>query len=333
MPLLEILGELSAWAYLLVFAAALAEALPAIGTLVPGQTFVVAAGAAASAGYLDPWGVLAAATLGAAAGDAGAYWIGHTQGRRFLDRHGARFGLTPPRLERTAALLQRNPFLAIVGGRFSAVTRALVPFVAGSLSFRIGLFMAYNAVGAVLWAGASVALGLAVGTGYHAAERIVGGVMLALVLCAAGLWLAYRVVRWVSPAIRRADAIAFLAAAAGVALFWVAAENVAGGDQMARVDPKAQAFLEARYTPALGSLMQGATFLASGYVLGPAALLAIALLWRTRRADVFRIAAAVLLEQGALRIAREAMARPHPDLPHAAAVGYSFPSGPAAAAT
>jgi len=198
-------------------------------------------GAAASLGYLDPWVVFAVASAGAIAGDFCAYGMGRSKGRGLLERHGARFGLTPSRVGRAQELLRRNPFVAIVGGRFSAVTRAIVPFVAGCLSFRLGRFTAYNLVGGILWAGSSVLLGLLVGTGYHAAEHVLGRLLLAAVLGLAGLYLAYRVVRWVSPLIRRADAVAFLAAAAGVALFWVATENVAEGDNLARLDLTVQA--------------------------------------------------------------------------------------------
>lgn len=332
MSLLETLGALSAWAYVLVLAAAFAEALPAVGTLVPGHTLVIAGGAAASLGYLNPWLVFAVAAVGAVAGDAAAYWVGRAQGRRFLERHGARFGLTPERIERTAQVLRRNPFVAIVGGRFSSVTRAIVPFVAGCLSFRFGRFTLHNVTGAILWAGSSVALGYAVGVGYHAAAKVVGGLLLAALAAGVGLYLAYRLVRLVSPLIRRADAVAFLAAAAGVALFWVAAENVSEGDNLVHLDPKAQALLDAHYTPGLGALMQGVGFLASAWVLVPLAALAVLLLWRRRRRDAVRVAVVVPALALALEAAKLAVARVRPTLPHAAATGSSFPSGHAASA-
>lgn len=333
MSLLETLGALSVWAYVLIFVAAVAEALPAIGTLVPGHSIVIAGGAAASLGYLNPWVVFAVSTVGAIGGDAAAYWMGRSQGRRFLERHGTRFGLTPPRVERSAQVLARNPFVAIVGGRFSAVTRAIVPFVAGCLSFRFGRFSAYNVIGAILWAGSSVLIGFVVGASYHAAERVVGRFLLVALLALVGLYLAYRLVRLVSPSIRRADAVAFLAAAAGVALLWVAAENVLEGDNLARIDPKAQAFLDASYTPGLGRLMEGVSFLGSGWVLVPAVALAMLLLWRTRRADAWMVGIAAALEEVAVRIAKSIGARARPDLPHAIAAGFSFPSGHATAAT
>ncbi|HUR63447.1 MAG TPA: bifunctional DedA family/phosphatase PAP2 family protein [Candidatus Thermoplasmatota archaeon] len=334
MSLLETLGALSVWAYVLIFVAAVAEALPAIGTLVPGHSIVIAGGAAASLGYLNPWVVFAVATVGAVGGDAAAYWMGRSQGRRFLERHGTRFGLTPPRVERSAQVLARNPFVAIVGGRFSAVTRAIVPFVAGCLSFRFGRFSAYNVIGAILWAGSSVLIGFLVGASYHAAEKVVGRFLLVALLALVGLSLAYRLVRLVSPSIRRADAVAFLAAAAGVALFWVAAANVAEGDHLANLDPKAAAFLDAHYTPGLGRLMEGISFLGSGTALWPAGLLAGGmLLWRRRPWQAFLIALVALAEQVSVQLSKALMARVRPDLPHVAAAGFSFPSGHTTAAT
>jgi undecaprenyl-diphosphatase len=334
MSLLDTLGALSAWAYLLVFVAALAEALPAVGTLVPGHSIVIAAGAAASLGSLNAWVVFAVSTVGAVIGDACAYWIGRSQGRRFLERHGPRFGLTPPRVARSAGLLERNPFVAIVGGRFSAVTRAIVPFVAGCLEYRFGLFSAYNVVGAVLWAGSSVILGYVVGASYHVAAKAFGGVVLVAVLALVGLYLAYRLVRLVSPLIRRRDALAFLAAAAGIALRWVTTANVLEGDHLARIDPKARALLDAHHTAGLGRLMEGVSFLGGGVVLALLAVGGIALLlWRGRRLDALLVAIAAAGEEVAVRVAKALAARAGPDLPHVTAVGFSFPSGHAAAAT
>jgi undecaprenyl-diphosphatase len=149
-----------------------------------------------------------------------------------------------------------------------------------------------------------------------------------------GLYLAYRLVRLVSPLIRRADALAFLAAAAGIALFWVAAENVSEGDHLASIDPKAAAFLEAHYSPGLQRLMEGISFLGSGTVLWPAGLLAGGiLLWRRRPAHAALIAIVALAEQATVQLSKALMARVRPDLPHVAAAGFSFPSGHTTAAT
>ena len=53
-------------AYLTLFLAALLEAIPVVGALVPGSTIILALSALVPGGDLQLWGVLAAAISGAA---------------------------------------------------------------------------------------------------------------------------------------------------------------------------------------------------------------------------------------------------------------------------
>src|ERR1700751_3164532 len=60
----------NAWlAYLTLFLAALLEAVPVAGALVPGSTIILALSALVPGGELKLWGVLAAAIAGALLGD------------------------------------------------------------------------------------------------------------------------------------------------------------------------------------------------------------------------------------------------------------------------
>jgi len=78
--------------------------------------------------------------------------------------------------------------------------------------------------------------------------------------------------------------------------------------------------------------MQGVSFAGGGYVLVPLAAFAIALLWRRRRADAILVGAAAVAEETAVTVTKSLAARVRPTLPHAAASGFSFPSGHATAA-
>ena len=64
-------------AYLTLFLAALLEAIPVVGALVPGSTIILALSALVPGGELKLWGVLAAAIAGALIGDGSAFWTGH----------------------------------------------------------------------------------------------------------------------------------------------------------------------------------------------------------------------------------------------------------------
>src|SRR5260370_26077436 len=84
-----------------VFLLALSEAIPVIGTVVPGSTLIVAISALATGADVNPWFLLVAATVGAIAGDGLSFWLGQryhgeilfhwplNRYPRFIDRSGA----------------------------------------------------------------------------------------------------------------------------------------------------------------------------------------------------------------------------------------------------
>src|ERR1700730_7799029 len=68
----------NAWlAYLTLFLAALLEAVPVVGSVIPGSTVILALSALIPGGELKLEWVLAAAIAGALLGDGSAFWIGH----------------------------------------------------------------------------------------------------------------------------------------------------------------------------------------------------------------------------------------------------------------
>src|SRR5580704_4622033 len=74
----------NAWlAYLTLFLAALLEAVPIVGSVIPGSTIILALSALIPGGELRLEWVLAAVT-GAAIGDGTAFWIGHRSQREIL---------------------------------------------------------------------------------------------------------------------------------------------------------------------------------------------------------------------------------------------------------
>ncbi|HLT11491.1 MAG TPA: DedA family protein, partial [Micromonosporaceae bacterium] len=74
--------------YLLVAGIILLESM---GIPLPGEITLVSASLLAAAGVTNPWGVAAAASVGAIIGDSIGYAIGHRGGRLLLERFGRRF--------------------------------------------------------------------------------------------------------------------------------------------------------------------------------------------------------------------------------------------------
>ena len=65
-----------------VFLLALSEAIPVIGTVVPGSTLIVGISALATAVDVNPWLLLVAG--GAIAGDGLSFWLGQRYHREIL---------------------------------------------------------------------------------------------------------------------------------------------------------------------------------------------------------------------------------------------------------
>src|SRR5947209_11856607 len=114
-----------------VFLLALSEAVPVIGTVVPGSTLILAISALATTADISPWPLLVAAVLGAIAGDGLSFWFGHRFHRQILK--GWPVNRFPRLIERSAIVIRRYGLASVFLARFTAVVRAFVPLVAGIL--------------------------------------------------------------------------------------------------------------------------------------------------------------------------------------------------------
>jgi membrane protein DedA with SNARE-associated domain len=155
----------------------------AIGTLVglesagiplPGETTLIAAAiVAATSQVLDIRLVIAAAALGAIIGDNIGYWVGSRIGYRLLLRFGRYVRLTEQRIKVGQYLFQRYGGHVVFFGRFVAVLRPLVAFLAGANRMPWGRFFLYNAAGGIAWAAVYGSAGYFLG---HEAHRLAGPV-------------------------------------------------------------------------------------------------------------------------------------------------------------
>src|SRR6266700_1797487 len=81
------------------------------GLPVPGDTLLLLGAASAGAGYLEVWGVIGAAAVGAMVGDSLGYTLGRWGGRspRLRRRRAATLRAALPLLERYGRLLHLQP--------------------------------------------------------------------------------------------------------------------------------------------------------------------------------------------------------------------------------
>jgi len=156
-----------AWlAYLTLFLAALLEAVPVIGALVPGSTIILALSALVPGGELQLWGVLTAAIAGALLGDGSAFWAGHRSQREILGAWP--MSGYPGVMAQSEAFFNRWGALAVFFARFVPPIRAFVPVTAGALGMPPVRFYGINVPAVVAWALAHVLPGvLAVSALHH----------------------------------------------------------------------------------------------------------------------------------------------------------------------
>jgi membrane protein DedA with SNARE-associated domain len=149
----------NAWlAYLTLFLAALLEAVPVVGSVIPGSTIILALSALVPGGELRLEWVLAAAISGALLGDGSAFWIGHRAQREILST----WPLTnyPRVVAQSEAFFHRWGTLAVFFARFLPPIRAFVPITAGALGMSPLRFYAFNIAAILLWATAHVLPGV-----------------------------------------------------------------------------------------------------------------------------------------------------------------------------
>lgn len=156
-----------AWlGYLTLFLAALLEAVPVVGSVIPGSTIILALSALVPSGDLDLIGVLLAAAAGAVIGDGVAFWTGHVQQHRILETWP--MSKYPAVIAQSEAFFHRFGVLAVLFGRFVPPIRAFVPVTAGALGMRPLKFYGVNVPAVLLWALAHVLPGvLAVSALHH----------------------------------------------------------------------------------------------------------------------------------------------------------------------
>lgn len=153
------------WLALLIIAGLVfGEAALFFGFVLPGETAVVYGGVLADAGKVSVLVVLAVVIVAAVVGDSIGFEVGRKLGPRLVRAPVLRNH--PERLEAAQGYLRRRGGRAVVAGRFTAFLRAVMPALAGASRMEYPRFLAFNALGGVLWGTACVLLG------YFAAHSI-----------------------------------------------------------------------------------------------------------------------------------------------------------------
>jgi membrane protein DedA with SNARE-associated domain len=155
-----------AWlAYLTLFLAALLEAVPIVGAVIPGSTIIFALSALVPGGELKLGWVLLAAIAGALLGDGSAFLLGYREQREILKTWP--LSNYPRLVSQSEAFFNRWGTLAVFFARFVPPIRAFVPITAGALGMAPPMFYAVNIPAVLLWAPAHVLPGVLAVSALH----------------------------------------------------------------------------------------------------------------------------------------------------------------------
>lgn len=352
-----------ALAYGLGFFAAMAEALPVIGAVIPGSTLIIATGAlvatdAIRLGPLAGWVI-----LGAIMGDTIAYNVGRYYGRSIVTRWP--FNRHPRLVDEAERFFARHGGKSVLFGRFLPATRAFVPLFAGILRLSPARFYPAVILSAAMWAFAHILPGVAVGASLTLAGAVAGRLLIFIALLIGVLLLAMWLVRTVlrlglprlNHALARLDAWALrgedwprrllrsllepgerelrgLVAAvalliAALWLFFALLEGVVGGEPLVRADSAIYGLLQNLRSPWADSLLVAVTELGDPIVVISVTLAVLLWLlsqraWRTALYWTGAVALGSLFNTGLKLLLYRP--RPVPDL-YSGWSTFSFPSG------
>ena len=132
---------------------------------IPSELVIPLAGYVAAQGDMRLMLVIATASAGSLAGAAVWYWIGRRVGERrlraWVDRHGKWLTLSGKDVDRAQLWFSRHGNAAVFFGRLVPGVRTLVSLPAGFTRMPAVPFVAYSALGTMIWTAALACAGVA----------------------------------------------------------------------------------------------------------------------------------------------------------------------------
>lgn len=176
-------------AYGFVFLVIFIETGVVVFPFLPGDSLLFASGFFAHNGGFSLPILLGVAWAAAILGDQCNFFIGDKLGQRIV-RSGKVKAMTPERMAKSEAFLDKWGRLAIFLGRFFPFIRTFVPFIAGMGGMKWHHFVVFNILGGVTWSSIFVLLGYFFGgipaVQEHFSLVVVGIIAVSLVPAIAG---------------------------------------------------------------------------------------------------------------------------------------------------
>ncbi len=116
----------------------------------PGDSLLFVAGAACSTGPLNPWIMIASASLGATTGNFVGYGLGAWLGPKLFTKQSSKW-FNPDNLEKAEVFFEHHGGISVALARFIPLIRSLIPIVAGASKMNFISFTGYTIFSAFLW--------------------------------------------------------------------------------------------------------------------------------------------------------------------------------------
>jgi membrane-associated protein len=153
--LVKLFADYGLWVYAILFLIIFLETGLVVTPFLPGDSLLFAAGAlcALSRGDLNVTVLVLLLIVAAFIGDTVNYSVGRMFGRRLLAWDRGRF-IRESHMQHTRGFFLKHGGKAVILARFAPIIRTYAPFVAGLAEMPRRRFMAFNAIGGVLWVAA-----------------------------------------------------------------------------------------------------------------------------------------------------------------------------------
>ncbi|MDD3302221.1 MAG: DedA family protein [Candidatus Gracilibacteria bacterium] len=156
-----IINNLGNWNYVIVFLSGLIESFPILGVVVPGQNvLLIVGGFFAKINQTNLIYVITIASIGAIISNYIGYVLGVYYGDTFFKKYGNWFGIGLTEVKYLKKGIKKWGPAGITLGKFHNLTRAFLPFIAGSMGMNSKSFFIYNCIGSIIRAITIVVLGV-----------------------------------------------------------------------------------------------------------------------------------------------------------------------------
>ncbi|MDR1482885.1 MAG: DedA family protein [Synergistaceae bacterium] len=147
----------------------------------PSEVVMPPAGYLASKGQMTLLAVVVCGIIGSLLGAVFNYWIAIKWGRRFFERYGRYFFVTPETLDKAEEFFNRHGHVSTFTARLLPVIRQYVSLPAGLARMNFAKFCFYTALGSGIWVTALSLVGYCLGSDQGSVSTALHGITMGLV--------------------------------------------------------------------------------------------------------------------------------------------------------